>query len=198
MFSDFRRYDINKKEYLSLSQTEIYPLIFDYFDKIEEHLYVCEGINLLEFLLKPYPLYPSAFLLSRTVQDKYHWNDGFLHCEDFELGLRVSRQTPFYYIDRPLSIIGIHDSNISWDVDKKLQGDIDAIKSYRRTTGGNSIEKLMCNGEIGKRYWIFGHYLRNKKRYVPAIYCYLKSLLYIENVKRLFKTSLTRISDLIR
>lgn len=80
MFSDFRRYDINKKEYLSLSQTEIYPLIFDYFDKIEGHLYVCEGIDLLELLLKPYPLYPSAFLLSRTVQDKYHWNNGLLYC----------------------------------------------------------------------------------------------------------------------
>jgi len=73
----------------------------------------------------------------------------------------VSRQTPFYYIDRPLSTIGIHDSNISWDVDKKLQGDIDAIKSYSRTIDGNDIEKMMCNGEIGKRYWTFGHYLRN-------------------------------------
>jgi len=195
MFSDFSRYDMDKKEYLPLSQTEIYPLIFDYFEKVDDYLYICEGIDLLECLLRPYPFYPSACLLSRSIHDKYLWNDDLLFCQDFEIALKICNQTPFYYIDKPLSTIGIHSSNKSWDVDKKLQGDIDAIKSYSLTIDGNREKISMCNGEIGKRYWIFGHYLRNKNNYIAALSYYMTSLLYFDNIKRLFKSSLTRFCD---
>jgi len=179
-------------------KTYLYPLIFDYFNKVDDYLYVCEGIDLLDCLLKPYPIYPSACLLSRSIHDKHLWNEDFLLCQDFEIVLRISKQTPFYYIDKPLSTMGIHNSNVTLGDDKKRQGDIDAIKSYRQTIDNNGIEKTMCNGEIGKRYWIFGHYLRTKKRYVPAICCYLNSLLYIENVKRLVKTCLVRILNFLK
>jgi len=71
MFSDFRRFDVYKNEYLPLSQTDIYPLIFNYFHKVGDCLYVCDGIELLKCLLEPYPLYPSTFLLSRNIHDKH-------------------------------------------------------------------------------------------------------------------------------
>jgi len=179
-------------------KTYLYPLIFDYFNKVNDYLYVCEGIDLFECLLRPYPCYPSTFFISRNIHDKYLWDENFLFCQDFEFLLRICKKIPFYYIDKPLSTMGMHESQAAAQIEKKLQGDIDAIKSFSQAIDDNEIEKSVCNREIGKRYWIFGHYLRNEKHYVPAIYCYLKSLLYIENVKRLFKTSLTRISDLIR
>jgi glycosyltransferase involved in cell wall biosynthesis len=188
MFSDFRRYDMNKNEYLPLSQTEIYPLIFDYFRKVDGCLYICEGIELLKCLLRPYPLYPSSFLLSRNIHDSFLWIDNSMFCEDFDLVLRLYKESTFYYIDKPLSTMGMHDTNLTWQKNKKLQGDINAIKNYYQSNVADKNERALCNAEIGKRYWAFGHYHRSEKKYISALCCYIKGLKYIENVKRLLKS----------
>lgn len=198
MFSDFRRFDMDKNELLPLSQTQIYPIIYDYFHKIQDCLYSCEGIELLQCVLKPYPFYPSTFLLSRKIHNSFLWTENSIFCEDFDLVLRLYKQSKFYYVDKSLSTMGMHDSNLTWQTNKKLQGDIDAIKSYSRTIGVSAIEKKICNHEIGKRYWAFGQYLRNEKNYISAICCYINGLLYFENVKRLIKISLTRITSAFR
>jgi glycosyltransferase involved in cell wall biosynthesis len=188
MFSDFRRFDVFKNEYLALSQTENYPIIFDYFKKVGDSLYVCEGVELLKCLLEPYPLYPSTFLLSRDLHDKHLWLDDFNACEDFEIVLRIYKQTKFYYIDKILSTMGMHDTNITWEIDSKRQGDIDAINNFYQSNVPDKNERALCNAEIGKRYWAFAHYHRSKNKYLYALCCYIKGLKYIENVKRLFKS----------
>ncbi len=193
MFSDFRRYDINKAEYLPLSQTEIYPNIFNSFHEITDSLYVCEGIELLKCLLEPYPMYPSTFLLSRNIHDNFLWNDNSIFCEDFELVLRVATITPFYYVNKTLSTMGMHDSNVTWQTSKKMHGDIDAIKCFSRTIDNILVIK-MCNGEIGRRYWAFGHYYRRKYKYISALSCYIKGMIYIENMKRLSKVLFAKIT----
>ena len=58
---------------------------------------------------------PSAVMMRRTLFDlKGMFNEEFPVCEDYDLWLRVARDTPVYLIDTPCTIkYGGHDDQLS-------------------------------------------------------------------------------------
>lgn len=87
----------------------------------------------LSLLLDGFPVFPSTALIKReVVLSVGGWDARFRRCQDFDLGLRIARRFPLYYLDRVQAILGLHEVNKDARayVIKQTQGDISVLEAH--------------------------------------------------------------------
>lgn len=191
LFSDFHKHDITLPEPYTLSNSDMFPYIYDLATKQAGKLYTIEGENLLRLLFKGYPLYPSTFAVRRDVHDHFRWDPGILKSEDFNFVLKVSRQYDFAYLSQSLTTVRVHDSNKSADFLTKNHVNLFTMKLYRDLYVKEE-QRSLCNFYISQKQFGMGKlYLKNGllKLGITNIF---QSFLYKENVKRLLKRVFTK------
>ena len=186
LFSDFHKQDITLEMPYKLSNSDMFPFIYDLAKNHEGELFFINDENLLTLLFRDYPLYPSTFAIRREVHDHFRWDPGILKSEDFNFALKVSSQYNFAYLSQSLTTVRVHDSNKSADFFTKDSVNIFSMKSYRDLYVKGT-DRTLCDFYISQKQF------RNGKRYLkrglfkPGVSHILQSLLYRENWKRLAK-----------
>ncbi|PFG54820.1 glycosyltransferase involved in cell wall biosynthesis [Marinobacter sp. LV10R520-4] len=193
LFSDFHKHDIKLPEPYTLSNSDMFPYIYDLSKNQEGKLFTVEGENLLRLLFKGYPLYPSTFAVRRDVHDHFRWDPGILKSEDFNFTLKVSRKYGFAYLSQSLTTVRVHDSNKSADFLTKNNVNLFSMKLYRDLYVKEDIRPL-CNFYISQKQFGMGKsYLRHGLLKLGVAHIF-QSLLYKENWKRLVKRVFTKPS----
>ncbi len=186
LFSDFHKHDITLPEPYPLSNSDMFPWIYDLAKKHEGRIFTIDGENLLRLLFKGYPLYPSTFAVRRDVHEHFRWDPGILKSEDFNFVLRVSRKYCFAYLSQSLTTVRVHDLNKSADFLTKNDVNLFSMKLYRDLYVKKDVRSL-CNFYISqKQFGIGKHYLKQGFLTLGLSYIF-QSLLYTENWKRLVK-----------
>jgi glycosyltransferase involved in cell wall biosynthesis len=189
-FSDFHKHDVSLPEPYRLSNSDMFPYIFDLARQQEGNHYTIEGESLLKLLFKGYPLYPSTFAVRRDAHEHFRWDPGILKSEDFNFVLKVSRQYGFAYINQSLTTVRVHGSNKSADFLTKNNVNLFSMKLYRDlyvTEKG----RPLCNFYISQKQFGMGkHYLQHGLLWSGLSHIF-QSLLYKENWKRLVKRVFT-------
>ncbi len=194
LFSDFHKHDIRLPEPYTLSNSDMFPYIYDLAKNLEGKLFTIEGEDLLRLLFKGYPLYPSTFAIRRDVHDHFRWDPGILKSEDFNFVLKVSRKYGFSYLSQSLTTVRVHDSNKSADFLTKNHVNLFSMKLYRDLYVKKDLRSL-CNFYISQKQFGMGKsYLRNglMKQGLSNL---VQSLLYKENLKRLTKRIFKKPSE---
>ncbi|WP_166259652.1 glycosyltransferase family 2 protein [Marinobacter salicampi] len=186
LFSDFHKHDIKLPEPYSLSNSDMFPYIYDLAAQFERELYTIEGEDLLRLLFKGYPLYPSTFAVRRDVHDHYRWDPGILKSEDFNFVLKVSRQYRFAYVSQSLTTVRVHDSNKSSDFLAKDNVNLISMKLYRDLYVKKNVRSL-CNFYISQKQFAIGKSYLKLGLVRRGLSHIVNSLLYKENWKRLLK-----------
>ncbi len=193
-FSDFHKHDVSLPEPYTLSNSDMFPYIYDLANKHEGKIYTIEGESLLRLLFKGYPLYPSTFAVRRDVHEHFRWDPGILKSEDFNFVLKVSRQYGFAYLSQSLTTVRVHDSNKSADFLTKNNVNLSSMKLYRDLYVKEEGRSL-CNFYISQKQFGMGkHYLKRGLLRLGLSHIF-QSLLYKENWKRLLKRVFTRPAE---
>lgn len=191
LFSDFHKHDVTLPEPYSLSNSDMFPYIYDLAKKHKGKLFTIEGENLLKLLFKGYPLYPSTFAVRRDVHDHFRWDPGILKSEDFNFVLKVSRQYDFAYISQSLTTVRVHDSNKSADFLTKNNVNLFSMKLYRDLYVKED-KRPLCNLYISQKQFGMGKHYLKQGFLTLGISNIFQSLLYKENWKRLIKRVFTK------
>ncbi len=194
LFSDFHKHDIKLPEPYSLSNSDMFPYIYDLAKNVEGKLFTIEGEDLLRLLFKGYPLYPSTFAVRRDVHDHFRWDPGILKSEDFNFVLKVSRKYGFAYLSQSLTTVRVHDSNKSADFLTKNNVNLFSMKLYRDLYVKEDVRSL-CNFYISQKQFGMGKsYLKHGLLKLGMLHIF-QSLLYKENWKRLIKRLFSKPSE---
>ncbi len=194
LFSDFHKHDIKLPEPYTLSNSDMFPSIYDLAKNVEGKLFTIEGEDLLRLLFKSYPLYPSTFAVRRDVHDHFRWDPGILKSEDFNFVLKVSRKYGFAYLSQSLTTVRVHDSNKSADFLTKNNVNLLSMKLYRDLYVKEDVRSL-CNFYISQKQFRMGkRYLKLGLLKLGASHLF-HSLLYKENWKRLIRRTLEEKRD---
>lgn len=184
LFSDFRKHDINLPEPFAISNSGVFPYIYDFARDRRNNILKVEGLDLLRLLFKGYPLYPSTFAVRRDIHEHYRWDPGILKSEDFNFVLKISLKNAFYYIDESLATVRVHGENKSSDFLTKNNVNIYSMKLYRDLYMTKQARSL-CNFYISQKQFSIGVQYLKEGLFFYGISNILKSLLYKENWKRL-------------
>jgi len=147
LFHDFRKHDLKLEAPYDKTNTDIFPYIFDYFERQGDNdTWIGDKNASFELVMRGYPFYPSVVTIKREVHNQYLWDPGVLKSEDFNLILKLSLRYTFAYLDIDLTTIKIHDSNKSADMLTKDKIILNTMKT---------IAELYCSDEkkeISKRF----------------------------------------------
>lgn len=194
LFSDFHKHDIKLTEPYTLSNSDMFPDIYNLSKNQGGKLFTIEGEDLLRLLFKGYPLYPSTFAVRRDVHDQFRWDPGILKSEDFNFVLKVSRKYGFAYLSQSLTTVRVHDSNKSADFLTKNNVNLFSMKLYRDLYVKEDTRPL-CNFYISQKQFGMGKsYLKHGLLKLGISHIF-QSLLYKENWKRLIKRVFTKTSE---
>jgi glycosyltransferase involved in cell wall biosynthesis len=194
LFSDFHKHDIKLPEAYTLSNSDIFPYIYDLAKNQQSKFFTIGGEDLLRLLFKGYPLYPSTFAVRRDVHDHFRWDPGILKSEDFNFVLKVSRKYGFAYLNQSLTTVRVHDSNKSADFLAKNNVNLCSMKLYRDLYAKEDTHSL-CNFYISQKQFRMGkNYLKLGLLKLGALHLF-HSLLYKENWKRLIRRTLEEKRD---
>lgn len=194
LFCDFHKHDIKLPKPYTLSNSDMFPYIYNLASRHEGKLFTIEGENLLRLLFKGYPLYPSTFAVRRDVHDQFRWDPGILKSEDFNFVLKVSRKYGFAYISQSLTTVRVHDSNKSADFLTKNKVNLFSMKLYRDLYVKEDVRPL-CNFYISQKQFGMGKsYIANGLLKLGVSHI-AQSLLYKENWKRLIKRVFVKPSE---
>lgn len=194
LFSDFHKHDIKLPEPYTLSNSDMFPYIYDFAKNVEGKLFTIKGEDLLRVLFKGYPLYPSTFAVRRDVHDHFRWDPGILKSEDFNFVLKVSRKYGFAYLSQSLTTVRVHDSNKSADFLTKNNVNLFSMKLYRDLYVKEDVRSL-CNFYISQKQFGMGKsYLKHGLLKLGISHIF-QSLLYKENWKRLIKRVFSKPSE---
>jgi glycosyltransferase involved in cell wall biosynthesis len=194
LFSDFHKHDIKLPAPYTLSNSDMFPYIYDFSKHVESKLFTIEGEDLLRLLFKGYPLYPSTFAVRRDVHDHFRWDPGILKSEDFNFVLKVSRKYGFAYLSQSLTTVRVHDSNKSADFLTKNNVNLFSMKLYRDLYVKEDVHSL-CNFYISQKQFGMGKsYLKHGLLKLGISHIF-QSLLYKENWKRLIKRVFSKPSE---
>lgn len=194
LFSDFHKHDIKLLKPYTLSNSDMFPYIYNLATNRENNLFTIEGENLLKLLFKGYPLYPSTFAIRRDVHDHFRWDPGILKSEDFNFILKISRKYDFAYLNQSLTTIRVHDSNKSADFLTKNNVNLFSMKIYRDLYVKADVRSL-CNYYISQKQFSIGKNYLKHGLYKLGIYNIFQSLLYKENWQRLIKRIFIKTSE---
>jgi glycosyltransferase involved in cell wall biosynthesis len=180
-FSDFNRYIWKTQLTMALSNSQIFPFLYDevkncFHDGIKGFRISKERMKYL--LLKGYPLFSSTLMIrKRILKEKVKWDEQLKRNQDFDFSLQCVRYTDFLYIDHCLTNIGRHDHNISKNIDKQLDGDINVIERHLEDKYYSNKEKKIFRYYRASRLCGRGYvYLHQGNKKLSRI-CYLKALL---------------------
>lgn len=182
IFSDFNRSEPEHNRYYALSNSQIFPVIYE---AVRSQLY--EGLKsfaidreiMFELLLKAYPIYPSTMVIRRELcRQAGLWNEdpAVKGNEDFAMSLACSLMTDFAYIDRTLVTVRRHGQNLSSDTILQREGDIRVLDGFlqRDALAGDKRDKIVSYK--GHRYCGLAYnYLRRGRKH-DARKNYLKAL----------------------
>lgn len=196
-FSDFSRFKWSDGSYFALSNSQIFPMIFDVIHRQKYTGRKCFSIprgDMFELLLRGYPIYPSAVAVRKRIFDAVGPWGGMRTNEDFDFGLRCCRATDFLYIDEILSMIGRHESNVTLDTHRQMEGDILIFDAHLADPSYGAGERGLIRhyrgrrlcalgnsyAEAGKTGKAFGKYfaaMRNGGCFLHSLYrfCYLSA-----------------------
>jgi glycosyltransferase involved in cell wall biosynthesis len=186
LFSDFHKHDITLPEPYTLSNSDMFPDIYNLAKNQEDNLFTIEGEDLLRLLFKGYPLYPSTFAIRRDVHDHFRWDPGILKSEDFNFVLKVSKQYGFAYLSQSLTNVRVHDSNKSADFLAKDNVNLFSMKLYRDLYTKEDTRSL-CNFYISQKQFRMGKRCLKLGLFKLGASHLFHSLLYKENWKRLIR-----------
>lgn len=184
VFSDFRKHNINLPQPYELSNTDMFPYIYQYGEQIGESSYLLSGSGKLELLLRGYPLYPSTFVVRRDVHDQFRWDPGILKSEDFNFVLRTSKNFDFLYIDEDLATVRVHDTNKSADFLAKNRTNLLSMKLYRDLYAKPE-QRSLCDHYISMRQFLDGRFYLSQGLYRQGLGLIFRSLTYRQNWARL-------------
>ncbi len=182
IFSDFSRCVTGTGEFYALSNSQIFPFIYE---AVRDRMYkghkafVVPGDKMFEVILKGYPLYPSTMVMRRDLFDtlgSWNANPAIRGNEDFDISVRSTQVTDFIYIDERLVTIQRHEGNISDDIVGQLEGDLRAIDLLLAEQPLSPEAQRLMTHYKGKRLCGLGHtYLRNgaktlaRRKYLDAM-----------------------------
>jgi len=167
-FSDFSRFEWADGSFFALSNSQIFPMIYE---TIHRHRYtdlksyVIPGKEMFSLLLRGYPIYPSAIVVRKQIFETIDMWRSIRTNEDFDFGLRSCRVTDFIYIDEKLAMIGRHDTNLTIDTRRQTEGDISVIDLHLADPGYTEEEKDLIRYYRGRRLCGLGYsYLQSGNR----------------------------------
>lgn len=192
IFSDFHKHDMKLERPYEVSNSDLFPYIFDFSQHLNSHIFSLSGDSLLRLLLRGYPLYPSTFAIHRRVHDHFRWDPGILKSEDFNLVLKLSCRYPFLYINQSLATVRVHDSNKSADFITKNHVNTASMKLLRDLYLPKS-KRSLCNYYISQKYFGDGTSYFKKGLYRLSLTHIFRSLGFRENWARLFKAATGKV-----
>lgn len=167
VFHDFAKHDVRSFDRpYETTNTDMFPYIFDYANKVgETNVWHLGGARLVELLLRGYPFYPSAFAVKAVLHHQYRWDPGVLKSEDFNFVLKISLKYTFFYIHENLATVRVHGDNKSNDYITKnkivLQTKILVRDLYR-----HGLPKSTFNNYIYPEYFTTGIGYIKKKHFL--------------------------------
>ena len=181
-FSDFSRFEWTDGSFYALSNSQIYPFIYEtiqghkYFDR---KYFVIPQKDIFALLLRGYPIYPSAIVVRKHIFDLIGmWRKVLRTNEDFDFGLRSCRVTNFIYIDEKLAMIGRHGANLSGDIQHHTEGDISVIDLHLTDPSYNKEEKDLIKYHKGGRLCGLGYSYLKSGNNKQAVRKYSEALCY--------------------
>lgn len=159
--SDFVKYDNVLGKYEALSNSQVFPMIYeaissDYYH--DEKFFKISKEKMFELLLKGYPIFPSSIALRKELLEKNgSWREDTILNEDFDLALRSTRRTDFIYVDESLTTVVRHGSNTSADVIKHEERDVGIINKHLVSGEYNKKEIRLMKYYRGLRFCRLGY-----------------------------------------
>lgn len=180
--SDFNRFEWESGQYYAHSNSQIHPSMYEvignmFYQGIKA--FVVPRQDMLRLLLGGYPPFSSAIMVKRELFELVGtWDETLKRNQDFDFSLRCARATDFIYIDERLTDIGRHDSNVSFDIEKQRDGDINVMKRHLGSDQYTADQKQQIGHFIGKRLSGQAYMLRHTGRLREAQKKYLQALRY--------------------
>lgn len=130
-------------------------------------LYLC--------LLQEVPILPSAFTIRRAALERFGvFDEAWTTFEDWELFLRVARQAPIGYIDRPLATLRVQQTanhRARWRTG--VLSMIGLLRAERARCGGDRAARAAMRAGIARLRRRLGWYELARGRRVAALGCYV-------------------------
>jgi hypothetical protein len=178
-FSDFSRFKWSDGSYFALSNSQIFPMIYNILQRYkyrDRKCFVIPKADMFRLLLEGYPIYPSAIVVRKRIFESVGMWRKVRTNEDFDFGLRSCRKTNFLYIDENLAMVGRHDANLTIDTNRQKEGDICVFDLHLADPSYGKEEKEVIRYYRGKRLCGIGHsYLQSGetnsavRKYVEAL-----------------------------
>lgn len=181
-FSDFSRFEWGDGGFFALSNTQIFPFLYDtiqrqkYYDR---KYFVIPKPDMFQLLLRGYPPAPSTMVVRKRIFDLIGtWREDLRTNEDFDFSLRSSRVTDCIYIDELLTLVGRHASNLTRDFHRHMENDLSVFSLHLNDAGYDEKELEMIRYYYGRKLCGLGHhylYAGNRK---DAVRVYGEALRY--------------------
>lgn len=164
--------------------SSFFPWIRQYFNKETACLHSVDLYKLnpevgLTVLLQGFPVFPSTLVVRKSVVDSVGgWDVRFRRCQDFDLGLRIARYHPLYYLDDVQAILGLHSGNddaYSYIV-KQTMGDIKVLMAHLDDVKAYSIYRKQLTKAIGRKFCCLGYTHRKACQFRMACKCYAEAI----------------------
>lgn len=164
--------------------SSFYPMSRKYFNKASastttKDLYKMSPEDGLSLLLYSFPVYPSTMLVKRSViMAVGGWDTRFRRCQDFDIGLRIARRFPLYYLDDVQAILGLHEGNIDCYayVVKQTEGDIKVLKAHLEAEPSTSPYHRQVAQALGRKFCSLGYSHRRSGQNKLARQSYAKAI----------------------
>jgi glycosyltransferase involved in cell wall biosynthesis len=161
-FCDFRRSTLdNRTDAYGKTNTQIFPLIFDYFSSLGGALYTTDPEGAFMNAVNGYPFFPSTFLLGRDLHTHYRWDPAVKYGEDFNFVTKISRFAKFYYVDEVLVTVRMHDGNKSMNHGVKIPSYIKTLNMIAASHSDDRRKLSACQRAMNRAYEDLAlHYFR--------------------------------------
>lgn len=191
-FSDFSRFEWSDGSFFALSNSQIYPSIYNVIQEqkyIDRRHFLIPKNDMFSILLDGYPIYPTAIVVRKSIFDKIGMWRKIRTNEDFDFGLRSCRVTDFLYIDEKLAMVGRHDANLTVDIQRQMEGNIFVIDLHLNDTVYSNKELDLIRYSKGRRLSGLGYAYLHAGNSKKAMEKYREAL----RIKEWFWHALARI-----
>jgi hypothetical protein len=126
-------------------------------------------------MLREYPCFPPATVLRRTsLLAAGGWDRRFRRCQDFDVGLKMTRRFPMHFLNEVLAIVGINkgNENARRYVIQQTSGNIQVLETHYRESIADPAYRKKVARTLAQRYYSLGNTYRGagRKREAAAAY----------------------------
>lgn len=185
VFCNFKRFDHNNsKHFLTNSQLNNYIYSWPSTKILQDdHAIIFSPDDIFRLLVRGYPIYPSTMFISKELfKISGGWSVNYPRCQDFDISLKCSQFVDFCYIDKVLTGIGRHDTNVSGRFVDQLAEDLLVLQNQLLCEGLKEGRKKVIKYYIGKRLCWLGKHYRNLGDYKSARTCYLRAMTFTSGI----------------